>query len=388
MKTLYLHIGMPRTATTVLQKFCADNQEELNHHGYCYPLMPFQYPNANPRRTAHFMFGWAKNEKGIRDVELEKRYWIEGFSEVYHAFEKYDNVILSDEGLWNCGFRNKESAWSKLKKEMEVHAFRTKVIVYLRRQDDFLYSWWNQRIKEGLYGECTLSWEEMTKKLPIVHLDYFEMLNQIAEFVGKENMIIRRFGKEYFDGNTVYEDFIHAIGLQYTDAYQIQTEVFNRGLTKNNAELKRILNKLPDLDAQSNRMFQHILAHNSNCKGDNPKYSMYSQSEANELYEKYREGNQLIAKEYMGKDGDLFPFQYNAEQKWTLQNEEMLEDIILFMGTSLMEMERKIKTQEQEIKAQKKELEDFKRKVAHPVRTIVKRIKNRLKLTKDINTDG
>lgn len=387
MKTLYLHIGMPRTATTVLQKFCSDNQEELNNNGYCYPLMPFQYPNARPWRTAHFMFGYVKDEKGIRDTELERQYWVEGFQEVYNAFEKYDNVILSDEGLWNCGFRNKESVWFKLKKEMEAHAFRTKVIVYLRRQDDFLYSWWNQRIKEGLYRECTLSWEEMTEKLPIVHLDYFEMLNQISEFVGKENLIVRRFGKEYFVGNAIYKDFIHAIGLQYTDAYQVKTEVYNMGLTKNNAELKRILNKLPDSDAQSKLMFQNILVHNSNCKKDNRKYSMYSQSEARELYEKYREGNRLIAEEYMGRNGDLFSFEYDAEQKWSPQNAEMLEDIILFMGTSLMQMEREIRRQEQEIKAQKKEMENFKKKLVHPVRTIRNKVKNKLKLTKNLKTD-
>lgn len=377
MKTLYLHIGMPRTATTVLQRFCADNQEELNRQGYCYPVMPFRYRNAGQLRTAHFMFGRVTDENGNRDIEKEKQYFREGFETLYSAFASYDNVILSDEGLWNCGFRDRDSVWAKLKREMEAKHFTTKVIVYLRRQDDFLFSWWSQRIKEGLYQECVLSWEEMTREMPIVHLDYYEMLHDISEYVGKENLIVRRFDREYFTGGSIYEDFVNVIGLEYSDAFKIQAETLNRGLTKNNAEIKRILNKLPDLDVHSNWMFQNILAHNSNSKKDNRKYSMFSRQEAEELYEKYREGNRLIGEAYMGMEKeDLFPFEYNAEQKWTPDNEEMLEDIILFMGTSYLTMEKKMERQLQE---QKKEIDNLRDIIRHPVRRGFKKIKNKLR---------
>lgn len=373
MKTLYLHIGMPRTATTVLQKFCADNQEELNRQGYCYPLMPFRYRNAGRLRTAHFMFGRVTDENGNRDMEREQQYFRDGFQTLYHTFELYDNVILSDEGLWNCGFRDKDSVWAKLKREMDANHFVTKVIVYLRRQDDFLFSWWNQRIKEGLYQECVLSWEEMTEKMPIVHLDYYEMLNGISEYVGKENLLVQRYGRQYFIGGSIYEDFIHLIGLEFSDAFQIPTTL-NRSLTKNNAEIKRILNKLPDLDADSNWAFQNILAHNSNSKKDNGKYSMFSKPEASAFFEKYREGNRLTAERYIGMEEDLFPFEYTAEEKWSPENEEMLEDIILFMGTSLLRMERKM---EQELQESRKEIEYLRNSIRHPAKWVQTKVKNK-----------
>lgn len=375
MKTLYLHIGMPRTGTTVLQNFCADNQEELNRQGYCYPIMSFQYRNASQLRTAHFMFGRVTDEDGKRDIEKENQYFKEGFQRLYEAFQTYDNVILSDEGLWNCGFRDEISVWEKIKREMDENQFTTKVIVYLRRQDDFLYSWWSQRIKEGLYKECVLSWKEMTEQLPIVHLDYCEMLKNISEYIGKENLIIRRFDKEYFVGNSIYKDFIHVIGMEYSDSFVVRQETLNRSLTKNNTEIKRILNKLPDLDAQANRMFQSILAHNSNNKTDSKKYSMFSKQEAESLFEKHREGNRFIAEQYMGIEDDLFPYEYRAEEKWTPNNEEMLEDIILFMGTSLLQMEKKM---EKELQAQKKQIEWLRGELKHPIRHIGKKILKKL----------
>ena len=36
MKTLYLHIGLPKTGTTSIQKFCMDNKKKLNDMGINY----------------------------------------------------------------------------------------------------------------------------------------------------------------------------------------------------------------------------------------------------------------------------------------------------------------------------------------------------------------
>lgn len=369
MKTMYLHIGMPRTATTVLQTFCADNEEELNRNGYSYPIMPFSYKNANSFRTAHFMFGYVINSDGSRDREREKQYRREGFQRCYEVFEQYDNIILSDEGIWNCGFREEESVWDRLVKEMEEHNFVTKVIVYLRRQDEFLYSWWNQRIKEGKYAECTITWEDMRKKLPIVQLDYYDVLENIAAYVGRENIIVRRFDRNAFLGGSIVADFLDAVGLPFSDAYRVESETLNRGLTKNNAEIKRILNKLTwRQDSRQNLIFQHILAHNSNQKDDDRGVSMYSEDEAISFYETYRESNGRVAMEYLQEEGDLFDFTYTAQQKWSPNNEEMLEDLVLFMGNALIGIEK-------ELQAQKQEIEYIKNRITHPLQAVIRKIK-------------
>ena len=105
MKTLYLHIGTPKTATTAIQFFCRDNQELLNRQGYFYPVFEWKYPNVLRTRNAHFLVGDTYLSQEERSLEEEEKVFQEAFGQIYEAFEQYDGVILSDESMWNHGFR-------------------------------------------------------------------------------------------------------------------------------------------------------------------------------------------------------------------------------------------------------------------------------------------
>ena len=53
MRTLYVHIGTPKTATTSIQMFCVENQKVLNKQSYSYPLLDFVYPHVAPVSYTH-----------------------------------------------------------------------------------------------------------------------------------------------------------------------------------------------------------------------------------------------------------------------------------------------------------------------------------------------
>ena len=55
MKTLYIHIGCSKTATTSIQYFCNENKENLAKHGVYFPVFEQTYPDINPFRNAHFL---------------------------------------------------------------------------------------------------------------------------------------------------------------------------------------------------------------------------------------------------------------------------------------------------------------------------------------------
>ena len=64
MRTLYVHIGTPKTATTSIQMFCVENQKVLNKQSYSYPLLDFVYPHVAHRRNGHFLVGWVYKPGG------------------------------------------------------------------------------------------------------------------------------------------------------------------------------------------------------------------------------------------------------------------------------------------------------------------------------------
>ena len=72
MRTLYVHIGTPKTATTSIQMFCVENQKVLNKQSYSYPLLDFVYPHVAHRRNGHFLVGWVYKLGGQEDVEKEQ----------------------------------------------------------------------------------------------------------------------------------------------------------------------------------------------------------------------------------------------------------------------------------------------------------------------------
>jgi hypothetical protein len=149
VKTLYLHIGTPKTATSSIQKYLDINRAALEQRGCCFPSSLHRYPYINPRRNAHFMTITLQREDGSRDREQELRILREGMEQVNGLFQQFDNVILSDESLWRALAHSRSDVMPFLKKEAQNRGYQIKIIVYLRRQDDLIVSLWNQRIKRN-----------------------------------------------------------------------------------------------------------------------------------------------------------------------------------------------------------------------------------------------
>jgi len=166
MNTLYLHIGTNKTGSSALQNFFYQNSEYLKRMGLLYPV-----GGASLGGKYNYAAG---NACGL--------VWLQG-EEVYrkhlelctNAIRTSSDVLLSSEGYWFTP--NKEEYFKQLKKL----PFQIKVIVYLRRQDQYLSATINQRIKndghfitrypkclcEGNNSNITLNYFESLEKFPV-----------------------------------------------------------------------------------------------------------------------------------------------------------------------------------------------------------------------------
>ncbi len=381
MKTLYIHIGTPKTATTSLQHFCEENESILEEKGYCYPIFPHKFKHVSITRNGFFISYKAYDEDGKRNYLEEEKFFRQGMDFVLDNFRKFDNVILSDEAMWSVVFkRGKSDLWEKIRKEADEHGYIVKVIVYLRRQDKLADSWWNQKVKNGKRIYATSSWDEFISDPTRLELNYYEPIKCIEQSIGKENIIVRRFGKQYFKNGSIFEDFADALGIRYSHRFIISEEDRNIRLFGNIHEIKRVLNMLPELSDQDNTFFRRLSVSMSEQREDWKGETMFSAEEALEFMEQYREGNRKVMREYFGKDEDLFDMDFSDNKKWVLDNTEMERDIISLIGNVTVRLRQenrdlhvRMRTMEEEWASHKKKMEKQNTR-KKPLRTVMSRL--------------
>lgn len=331
MKTLYLHIGIPKTATTSIQNFCVKNRDLLSQKGFYYPESFHTYENIVPDRNAHFLIGIIKNEQGKRRYKYEGKIRREGLAHIAKLFEEHDNIILSDESIWWATCYTRKDLWDMFKEEGEKHNYCIKVIVYLRRQDEFLQSRYNQLLKainshsdtfEEYLNRC------LTERRAIV--EYCEKIDGIAEILGKENIIVKRFDRDFFYKGDVIADFLHIFGLELTEEYAPLDDDLNVGIGLNSGEIKRKLNALGKFKNDENKYVVGLL---KECEDNLPKCNekYLSSEETQELMAQFEEGNKRIAEEYLCDGKPLFKDVKDGIEKWSRDNPVVADETVMFL---------------------------------------------------------
>lgn len=352
MPTVYLSIGTPKTGTTAIQTFLRENEAFLNQQGYCFPDFTLEIGNGGYRdRNGHFLIYNEGNEIQYDEDEIRE----EGFRAIGKLAKKYPNIILSDEELWK-GSGKRSGFWADAKKGFEKIGCRLKVIVYLRRQDLFIQSLWNQNVKSKLVRR-TESFEEcMANNLfSYFPLDYYEHLCGIAECVDKQDIIVRPYERGQFEGtdHSIFSDFLQCIGLTLTDGYTRETVKRNPGLRGNFTEIKRIMNSVPeyremdDFLADSVRLASNCMAQEG-LHSDTSMFASYEQQK--EFLQRYEETNRKTAEVFLDRpDGRLFYDSVEELPVWKLEENLMYRDIILAGVEIICRQERQIRKLRQDM---------------------------------------
>ncbi len=370
MKTLWLHIGMAKTASTAIQTFCSENAKLLEREGFCYPIFSISYPGISRAHNGCFLLKVIKDSDGTRDVNQEAANFQEGMKTVHKLFKSYDNVILSNEIIWRGMDVDKKNFWELMIKEAQKGDFNIRVIVYLRRQDSFISSNWNQLVKRQWTEE---TFEHYISRVDRTMLNYYDKLERMAALIGKENIIVRRFDREKFIGGNIYSDFLDAVGISITNEYVITKEVRNTSLYGNTHEIKRVLNSIPQIkDRAAQTFLVNILQEFSALSKEKYPSEMFSKEEANALLEDYASGNKKIAEEYLHEpNAELFDKVQKELLKWQKDNPYMADDVIRLIGIAGICLYQ----ENQMLKKEVHELSSFRFHLEHPVKTIIRKIK-------------
>lgn len=334
MATVYLHIGLPKTGTTAIQHFLRDNTTALEKHGICYPDFGLDYSNVSPYRNGHFLVPYFKEEDlSIYESSLNQ------LEEISNRFEK---IILSDEALWRFGEQRPE-AWEKLLDDLKKRGLKLHIIVYLRRQDRFLLSYYRQRVK-GAHTDLSFydCLDELQEMYP---LDYYAYLNMLSGTIGRECLSVRIYEKEQFQGTArnLYSDFLSVFDLPLEEEFTTPNETLNETFDDTNLELRRILNTLPEAfrdDPILGTAFKRN-ARNGIFIASDEKTSFFRPGEQAAYLESFAETNRRLAREYLGReDGVLFYDNSGTDlPEYRIHTEELLQETIRFYARAIRLLE-------------------------------------------------
>lgn len=219
MKRVIIHVGLPKTGTTSIQKYCAMNRPRLIDLGLRYPKLGIE-PPANYRPGGMNAGIWNdENHSLLRaaiDKDLPKQYQVfsefiagDPWSRVLLAFDRSDQgtLLLSHEGFFRSARTLEYTRVKELLKGFDVH-----IIVYVRRFDDWIESYYKHTIRGGMRNRRALA------DMPLVNdagkLAFSIHCNVLKDGFGASRVIVRSFDKARKDG-TLVSGFFENCGLPF-----------------------------------------------------------------------------------------------------------------------------------------------------------------------------
>ena len=306
MATLYLHVGMPKTGTTSLQQFLVKNQPALEEQGACYPDFSDIFARCPRARNARFICR-RKSDKADKARALER---------IKVLAQTHERVILSDEYLWKRRVWD-PTFWDEFKNDVGgIDDIR--IVVYLRRQDLYLYSWWAQcvKIQSACEQRSFADYVEETDILESPMLDYAGALDVAAAAIGRENVLVRVFDKPSLEAaGGIVADFLSTVGLEENGGYESTGKAYaNPSLKDSVLETKRLLNRNRGFHTRAAKRardpYTNVLLSVQDdlmAEGLLGQRTGFSSELRGEILERFRESNERVAREYLGReDGILF----------------------------------------------------------------------------------
>jgi hypothetical protein len=271
---LHIHFGIHRTGTTSIHSTMVSNLVALRECGILYPELGVDH--------RHVRVAWKLLSKKIGGLEL---------CDLIHAevSPSTQKVVLSSEdfSLMKDGF------WLKALSEK----FDISASLYLRRQDLWLESWYNQNIKWPWDRRLSAANSEqfLDKKDEFYWLDYSWLLSSIERYVDSKKIYVQTMESGVVENTTF--DFLKHLGIE--SEIEIKNPR-NASLTKCQLD---ILRKIDLYDVRPNQRMKIIRALRElvidECSNNS---AIFDRAQRDLVLSSYEASNRDVSNKYFGRD--------------------------------------------------------------------------------------
>ena len=320
MTQLLLHIGANKTGSSAVQSFIRDNLSLLDEAGYAVPDNELKW---SKRVTGFQVFGLAELFADGGSPERTAAV----FDELMRTAPAGKTVLISAENLSNQGIQRFLT--------QVCSRYRTKVILYIRRQDELLTSsWqqWNSKIESDLDA-----W--IVKSLRL-HGNWAQIVEAWEQIAGKGAVTVRIYERaELRDGNVIL-DFMDCLGLgDKAGAAKLTGDEVNPSysdvitpLVSGNRGIFR--------DVHDNEFYQLVGKLTGDSFAKRKRVSLISRDMREAIMEHYRAQNERVCRAYFPGRARLFAAVDHSKYEY-LSHDQMREQQMKFLTEMVFRLSQK-----------------------------------------------
>ena len=314
-KRLILHIGGAKCGSSAIQNYLASNAKGLAAKGV---LVPPNWLNASSTVTGEqvlFFEDLLDHQKGQDYLSHCLSFVAERMSS-----EGLTTAIISGENI---------SLHPELAGMLKIASgdFDVTVVLYVRRQDDFLISAWQQW---GLKTYASL--EDYAASGVDALLSWSKMLVPWEQNFGRENIIVRSFQRDRLHKRDVVDDFLQATGIS-SDGLKPLTENINPSFDEHLGDLAFRIKDVFDGYHDNDLYYTFVKLIGKKIYKSKSSSHLMSLAQRLEFLARYTVGNEEVKRKYFPDMGDDPLF-----DPPTTSNVELLSDVEKLQGENAVLM--------------------------------------------------
>lgn len=289
-----------KTGTTAIQNFLIHNKEQLKTHGVL-------FSSVNHRAMNYLAFSLLDNLPPYIQHATE-----DSKEKLYHDLleeiknSKQQKIIISSEAfsLIATDLFMGERAVKQLSEFLQNALIDVKIIAFVRRQDDYMDSQYNQHIKAhnfyDLYDASVAQFLQEKKSL----MDFDSVLTYYSKYFGEENLLV-----QVYKSDTLLNDFCESIGIKSVNKFKVSKTV-NARLSQDGLEIMRRLNTMGVDKSSPKKNWDLVRLIESYVS--KPRFgNSISSEQAKNIMEQSFESNRRLSLQYLNGDSSW----YSLERK-------------------------------------------------------------------------
>jgi len=341
MKSLVLHIGIPKTGSSALQVFCAQNRNALLAQSFDYfELGDFalgargKISSGNGAHLARsFLRSKGAGYRPDRDQQLA-------------ALDRKIETSTCDTGLLSCEhfvFAD-DVALMEFSSWLAARGISLRFFYYIRDQAQFLTSSYIQQVKRHA---CTETCEQYVLRVyeKIAHIKYSKLFERLSKFASRDQIICKNYEDARASEHGIYDAFLNTFGLDSV-GLRFADVIVNVSLNLTEIKIMLALNQL-----KPRMLFSDLLVENATLRGRKPSdltQQLLSHDCLARLEDYFAEDNTRFARAYFGRE-NLFMPRALPEAHCDPQADPSMSDVMEVFGGLLVRFDERIAALERRV---------------------------------------